>query len=84
MDLQETRTMLLERVEDFKTGKLKGDAMPIGLKKRREATANWSEKKAPGYHCDNCNCDRFTKCKCQTKKVVQQETAEATPEGTEE
>jgi hypothetical protein len=70
MNFQELREALRKRVEDFKTGKLKGDEMPIGIKKRRNANANWSVTKDPGFNCPNCNCNRYTKCRCQAKKVV--------------
>jgi len=65
------REILRERVEDYQNGKLKGDDAPKGLKNLRNADGNWSDKsKGPGYHCDNCGCDRYTKCKCSKKSVA--------------
>ena len=34
-----------------------------GLKKLRKNTAN----NKPKYHCENCNCHRYSPCTCQKK-----------------
>jgi hypothetical protein len=34
----------------------------LGLIKLRK---QGSEKSKPQFHCDNCNCDRFSPCTCK-------------------